>query len=384
MRFDFATASRIIFGAGTLGQVGPLARELGHRALAITGSAPARAEPLLAALASSHLSYVTLSVTGEPTVDLVRHGTQLAQREGCDLVVAMGGGSVIDAGKAIAVLVANGGDPLDYLEVVGLGKSLARPSLPGIAIPTTAGTGTEVTRNAVLVSTEHSLKASLRSPSMLPRLALVDPELTYSMPPAVTASTGLDALTQLIEPFTSVRANPMADAFCREGLVRVARSLRRAVVNGHDATAREDMALASLFGGLALANAGLGVAHGFAGPVGGTFHAPHGAVCAAFLPHAMAVNVRALRGRQPGGEILRRYDEIARILTGIDGATAEDGIAWVKALVADLQIPSLAAYGVTERDFPALVEKTAIASSTKANPILLTLDELREILVLAL
>ena len=149
-------------------------------------------------------------------------------------------------------------------------------------------------------------------------------------------------------------------------------------------TAREDMALASLFGGLALANAGLGVVHGFAGPVGGMFHAPHGAVCAAFLPHVMAVNARALRARQPGGAALARYDEIARILTGQDGALAEDGVAWVKSLAAALNVPSLAAYGITAADFPALVEKTAVASSTKANPIVLTPEELGEILALAL
>ena len=305
-------------------------------------------------------------------------------KSGCDLVIGLGGGSAIDAAKAIAALAANGGDPLDYLEVVGRGQSLAQPSLPCIAIPTTAGTGAEVTRNAVLASPEHGIKASLRSPTMLPRLALVDPELTHSLPPAVTASTGLDVLTQLIEPFTSSKANPLTDALCREGMMRAARSLRTAYENGRDATAREDMALASLFGGLALANAGLGVVHGFAGPVGGTFHAPHGAVCAAFLPHVMAVNARALRARQPGGAALARYDEIARILTGQDGALAEDGIAWVKSLAAALNVPSLAAYGVTTADFPALVEKTAVASSTKANPIVLTPEELHEILALAL
>ena len=231
-------------------------------------------------------------------------------------MIGLGGGSAIDAAKAIAALAANGGDPLDYLEVVGRGRSLTQPSLPCIAIPTTAGTGAEVTRNAVLASPEHGIKASLRSATMLPRLALVDPELTYSLPAAVTASTGLDALTQLIEPFTSSKANPLTDALCREGMMRAARSLRTAYEDGRDAAAREDMALASLFGGLALANAGLGVVHGFAGPVGGTFHAPHGAVCAAFLPHVMAVNARALRTRQPGSAALARYDEIARILTG--------------------------------------------------------------------
>jgi alcohol dehydrogenase class IV len=384
MRFEFASAARIIFGPGTVTQIGALARELGRRALVTTGLNPAQGERVLVSLAAAGTDYVTLVVSGEPTTDLARQGARLARESGCDLVIGLGGGSAIDAAKAIAALAANGGDPLDYLEVVGRGQSLARPSLPCIAIPTTAGTGAEVTRNAVLASPEHGIKASLRSATMLPRLALVDPVLTHSLPPAVTASTGLDALTQLIEPFTSSKANPLTDALCREGMMRVARSLHTAYEDGRDAAAREDMALASLFGGLALANAGLGVVHGFAGPVGGTFHAPHGAVCAAFLPPVMAVNARALRARQPGGAALARYDEIARILTGQAAALADDGIAWVTSLAAALNVPALAAYGVTTADFPALVEKTAIASSTKANPVPLTPAELGEILALAL
>ena len=384
MRFEFASAARIIFGPGTVDQIGALARELGRRALVTTGLDPAQGERVLVSLAAAGVDYVTLVVSGEPTTDLARQGACLASESGCDLVIGLGGGSAIDAAKAVAALAANGGDPLDYLEVVGRGHSLARPSLPCIAIPTTAGTGAEVTRNAVLASPEHGIKASLRSPTMLPRLALVDPELTYSLPPAVTASTGLDALTQLIEPFTSSKANPLTDGLCREGMMRAARSLRTAYEDGRDAFAREDMALASLFGGLALANAGLGVVHGFAGPVGGTFHAPHGAVCAAFLPHVMAINARALRARQPGSAALARYDEIARILTGQAGAIAEDGVAWVKSLAAALNVPSLAAYGITAAEFPALVEKTAVASSTKANPVVLTPEELGEILALAL
>lgn len=384
MPFEFATAHRIIFGPGMLKQAPPLARELGRRALVVTGSDPTRAERLLALLTAHGLACLVYPIAGEPTIDLARAGARLAAESGCDLVVGFGGGSAIDAGKAIAALAANGGDPLDYLEVVGRGQALSKPSLPLIAIPTTAGTGAEVTRNAVLAAPEHGIKASLRSPTMLPRIALVDPELTHGLPPHITAATGLDALTQLIEPFTSLRANPLADAFCREGMARAARSLRRACERGEDAAAREDMALASLFGGLALANAGLGAAHGFAGPVGGMFPAPHGAVCAAFLPHVMAVNVAALTARQPDSPALARYDEIARILTGQAAATAADGIAWVQALCRDLRVPPLRAYGITPAHFPVLVEKTAVASSTKANPVILTSEELGELLIRAL
>ena len=384
MRFEFATAARLLFGPGTLSQAGPAAREMGRRAIVTLGLDPVQAAPLFAALVAAGVSYVTLSVSGEPTVALARTGTELARTEGCDLVIGLGGGSAMDAAKAIAALTANGGDPLDYLEVIGRGQALSRPALPCIAIPTTAGTGAEVTRNAVLASPEHGVKVSLRSATMLPRLALVDPELTYGLPPAVTASTGLDALTQLIEPYTSSKANPLTDALCREGMLRVARSLRRAYHHGSDAPAREDMALASLFGGLALANAGLGAAHGFAGPVGGMFPAPHGAVCAALLPHVMAINVRALTARRPDDPRLSRYDEAARILTGNPTATAAEGVRWVSALCVDLETPRLAAYGITQAHFTDLVAKAAAASSTQANPIALTAAELEEILALAL
>ena len=299
-RFEFATATRILFGAGTLQEVGPLAAEMGHQPLLVCGRSAERSHPLLDLLSAQGLDGVLFSVSGEPTTQVARQGAQRARDEECDIVIGLGGGSVLDTGKAIAALLTNGGDPLDYLKVIGSGQPLTMPSAPFIAIPTTAGTGAEVTRNAVLRSPEHRVKVSLRSPLMLPRLALVDPELTQSLPPAVTASTGLDALTQVLEPYVSRRANPLTDALCREGMHRAARSLCRAYESGDDAKAREDMALASLFGGLALANAGLGAVHGFAGPLGGMFPAPHGALCASLLPHVMKVNVRSLQERDLG------------------------------------------------------------------------------------
>lgn len=384
MRFEFAMATHIIFGAGTLREVGPLAAGMGSRALVVTGRRPARAKPLLDLLIAQGIESVTFSVAGEPTTEVARLGTQRAREADCDLIIGFGGGSALDTGKAVAALLTNGGTPLDYLEVIGRGQPLTRPSAPYIAIPTTAGTGAEVTCNAVLLSPEHRVKVSLRSPLMLPRLALVDPKLTHSMPPEVTASTGLDALTQVMEPYVSNRANPLTDTLCREAMRRAARSLRQAYKHGDDAAARQDMALASLFGGLALANAGLGAVHGFAGPIGGMFPAPHGAVCASLLPHVMAINARALQERSPESEALRRYDEIARILTGNERATADDGVVWVGELCQALRIPPLASYGVTEDDFPLLIEKAAVSSSMKSNPIVLTADEMGEILKRAL
>jgi len=400
MRFEFATATRIIFGPGRLREVGPIAAEMGHLALVVmgrtalrpfgcaqgrqAGDKPARATLLLDALAAQGIDTIIYSVTNEPTVGVVRLGTQRAREAGCDLVIGFGGGSALDTGKGIAALLTNSGDPLDYLEVIGGGQSLTQPAAPYIAIPTTAGTGAEVTRNAVLASPEHRVKVSLRSPLMLPRLALVDPELTHSLPPAFTASTGLDALTQVIEPYVSNQANPMTDALCREGMRCVARSLRRVYEQGDDAAAREDMSLASLLGGLALANAKLGAVHGFAGPMGGMFFAPHGAICGCLLPHVMAVNVRALQERLPENKALRRYDEVAQILTGSGSATADDGVAWVQELCHALKVPPLASSGVTSAKFPVLIEKASVSSSMQGNPIKLTHDEMREILTRAL
>jgi alcohol dehydrogenase class IV len=384
MRFEFATANRIVYGTGAVREAGALVASMGKRALIVAGAAIPSSEVLEAQLRARDVTHATLSVPSEPTVELVRLGRQLAQDEACDLVIGFGGGSALDAAKAIAVLLGNEGDPLDYLEVIGRGMSLTRPGLPCVAIPTTAGTGAEVTRNAVLASPAHRVKVSLRSPFLLPQMALVDPELTYSMPPAVSASTGLDALTQLIEPFVSVRANPLTDTLCRDGLARAGRSLRRAYEQGDDPVAREDMALASLFGGLALANAGLGVVHGFASVIGGMFSAPHGAVCARLLPYSMAANVRALQQRQPEGPALQRFDEVARILTGDPQAVATNGVTWLERLGMLLQVPPLSVSGMIAQDIPLVVEKAQVASSTQANPIKLTNDEMSNILAQAL
>ncbi|MBN1976065.1 MAG: iron-containing alcohol dehydrogenase [Anaerolineae bacterium] len=384
MRFEFVTATRIIFGPGTLKEIGPIAAKMGIRALVVTGSVPDRAQPLLDDLAARGVGATVFAISGEPTTHLVAEVAEKARQAGCDVVIGIGGGSAIDAGKAIAALLTNGGEPLDYLEVIGKGLPLTKPPAPYIAAPTTAGTGSEVTKNAVLASPEHRVKVSLRSNLTLPRLAVVDPELTYSLPPEITASTGLDALAQVIEPYVSNKANPLTDAICREGIRRGARSLRRAFENGADAAAREDMAITSLFGGLALANANLGAVHGFAGPMGGMFHAPHGAICGRLLPYAMAANVQALQERGQGSAALHRYDEVAQLLIGTPRATAHDGVSWMQALCAALDVPPLSAYGVKADDFPLIIEKAAKSSSMKGNPITLTAEEMEEILKQAL
>lgn len=311
-------------------------------------------------------------------------------------MIAVGGGSAIDAGKAIAALAASGADPLDHLEVVGRGLPLPVAPLPLAALPTTAGTGAEVTRNAVLSAHEHGVKASLRSPLMLPRLAIVDPEFLIGAPASVLRSSGLDALSQLIEPFVSVRANPISDALARAGLVRSSRSLEAAVLRGADAAQRDDLALASLLGGLCLANAGLGAVHGFAAPSGGMVEAPHGAVCAALWPHVMRVNLRALRERVAAHDsatnaqadaaksMLARYRELAQILTRDLTAEPERGLTWVEQLCRALEVPGLSAYGMSRAHVPELVSKAALASSMRGNSATLTEQELTEIALASL
>ena len=383
MRFEFATAGRILFGEGVLSEVAPAAAQMGSRALLVTGASRERAAPLGRALETAGLVVLPLAIAGEPAVEQIRTASEFARDERCDLVVAMGGGSAIDAGKAIAALLTNPGEPLDYLEVIGRGQPLAHRSAPLIAVPTTAGTGSEVTRNAVLVSPEARVKASLRSPGMLPVLAAVDPELTLDLPPALTAATGLDALSQLIEPYVSRRANAMTDMFCGEGLRHAATALPQAWENGRDRAARTSMCWASLLGGLALANAGLGAVHGFAAPIGGMFPAPHGAVCAALLPHVIEINVEALQSRAPASDALRRYDAVARLLTGRAQATAGDAVWWILELTRRLGIPPLREYGVRESDWTALSAAAARASSMKGNPIELTEEERMEILARA-
>jgi alcohol dehydrogenase class IV len=382
--FELATAGRVVFGAGAQRQVAAAVAATGARqVLLVTGASSSRAAPLAADLAAAGLAVTSFPIADEPTIDLARAGVAAARAIGAGAVVALGGGSALDGGKAIAALAANEGDALDYLEVVGAGRALARPPLPFFAVPTTAGTGSEVTRNAVLSVPGARVKASLRSLLMLPRLAAVDPDLLGALPPPVVASSGLDALSQVIEPFLSIRANPLTDALARDGIARSARALRRAYAGelATDAGLREDLACASLTGGLCLANAGLGAVHGFAAPAGGMFGAPHGAVCAALLPHVLDVNLRALRERAPAHPALPRYRELAALLTGAPAAdvSPDDGVTFVAALTRDLRVPGLATHGMQAADIASLVDKAKQASSMKGNPLPLTDAELTEI-----
>jgi alcohol dehydrogenase class IV len=370
--FEFAAPARVVFGAGCSAQAASAVAALGaRRALVVGGKSTERAEPLRKRLAIDSVVY---AIPGEPTLAMVDDGRALAVREKCDVVIAFGGGSAIDAGKAIAALAGNPGALLDYMEVVGKAQPLPRAGLPCIAIPTTAGTGAEVTKNSVLTSPEAKVKASLRSPYLLPTLALIDPDLLDGTPPAITAVTGMDALSHLLESFVSLRANPFTLALAREGMARVARTLRAAFEHGLDAQRREDLAMASLFGGVCLANSGLGAVHGFAAPLGGMWKAPHGAVCAALLPPVMRKNVAALSARAPDSPALGRYRELDAILAG-----GRDASTWAAELAQAMQVPRLSSFGMAAAEILVLVEKAKVASSMRGNPIALMDAELAEI-----
>jgi alcohol dehydrogenase class IV len=392
MQFEFTTPGQIIFGEGTSAQAAAIASGFGSHALVVTGSDPGRAHWLLDNLERQDIATTTYAVVGEPHVEAICRGTALGRRRGCDHVIGIGGGSAIDTGKAIAAMLTNAGELFDYLEIVGSGRQVGTRPAPLLAIPTTAGTGAEATCNAVIAVPEHQIKVSLRSPLMMARAVIVDPVLTYDLPPNVTATTGMDALTQLIEPFVCTRANPLTDAICREGLMRAARSLHTVFQDGSDVCARADMSVAGLLSGMALANAGLGAVHGIAGPLGGMVTAPHGALCAALLPHVVRANIAALRERDPYGTALDRYRKVAALL-GRAGAGAgasatdlalDDLPGQLETLVADLAIPPLQTYGLLAEQLPELAERAMRASSMKGNPVVLDAHALMKIVRAAL
>ncbi len=379
MNFDWGAPGRIRFGNGTSSETSAIAATFGGRLFVVTGRDPARHGRLIAAL---HAVGVVGSweVSGEPSIESVFGGGEAAAAQGASVVVAVGGGSVLDAGKAIAAFARNPGDPMDFLEVIGRGLPLRALPLPVIAVPTTSGTGSEVTRNAVLSSSAHRLKVSLRSSDMMPRVAIVDPELTWGLPQSITAHSGLDALVQLLEPFVCLRANPMTDALCREGLERIGRALPRVLSHPEDPVARAEMAWCSLAGGLALANAGLGAVHGLAGPIGGRFPIAHGSICAALVAPVTAVNLEVLESRASAPLTLTRYDEAMRRLSGSPVSDRHGLVPWLERLVAEAGIPSLASGGVSDNAWLELVAAARSSSSMKANPVMLEDAGLMEVL----
>ena len=381
--FAFATATEILFGRGQLAQAPARVAALGRQVLLVQGGSPARAAPLAQALAAAGCTVTRFAVAQEPDVALIEAGVAAARAAGADVVVALGGGAVIDAGKAIAALVPAPRPMFAHLEVVGQGLPLDAAPLPFIAIPTTAGTGAEVTRNAVIAAPDPARpdqlrKVSLRDARMLPRLAIVDPALTDHCPRAITLASGLDAITQVIEPFTSTRANPLTDALCRDAIPRGLAALIR-LMQAEDPQARDEMAWVSLCGGIALANAGLGAVHGLAGPLGGLTGAAHGAICGALLPHVLRANRAAITTP----DLAARLDQVGHWIGtafGQPGADVPQAAALLAAWSASAGLPGLAAQGITPATQAAAAEAAASSSSMKANPAPLSAATLQAIL----
>lgn len=382
VKFDVLAPRKILFGAHRAIEVATWvsASQREERVLLVTGKTKRHPHVMAALAACAELTHI--EVANEPSLTLCEASLEVARNAKVTRVVALGGGSAIDLGKALAALLTNDGEVLDYLEVVGRGQPLRYAPLPFAALPTTSGTGAEATKNAVLSVSrpEGSVKVSLRSDAMVPDLALVDPALTLDVPRDVTAATGLDALTQVIEPYVSHAATPFTDAWTRDAIPRAAKAFPRVMKDGSDLEARSDMALVSLQGGLALANAKLGAVHGFAGPLGGMLEAPHGALCARLLPFVIEANLRALNERAAKSPAMTRYLEVARWLTGDPDALAGDAIDWTRQLMDSLAIPTLHDFGLDAKDIPRVAEQSARSSSMKGNPIELTQSELIHIL----
>ena len=383
MKFNFATANRIIFGEGMISSLKEIVLSYGKRVLIVKGKEKPNPEILFSICEESGLEWVCFDVVKEPDIETINQAVEIGRQKNREFVVGFGGGSVIDTGKAVAALLNNQGSLMEYLEVVGKGKPLKNSSKPYIAIPTTAGTGSEVTKNAVIAVPDLNVKVSMRNASLLPEIAIIDPELTYEIPKNITASTGMDAFTQVLEPYVSKNNNPMVDLFCREAIPLGGIYLIRAFEDGNDVEARGKMAWVSLLGGMALANSKLGAVHGFAGPIGGMFNVPHGSVCAALLPSVFSVNVKALVKRENSAEFISRYSDIAKWITGHEHASISDGVEWLANLSKKLSIPSLSDLGIKRSDFPMIIEKSKNSSSMKGNPVQLSDKDLENILDLS-
>lgn len=379
MTFEFATTTRILFGCGQISQLAESALPFGNQALVVMGKNPNRHDSVIDSLRQSGLSVNIFSIAGEPTIDDIIQGTDLAKKSAAQIIIGLGGGSVIDAGKAISAMSRQPEDLWHYIEIVGKGRPLTVTPLPYIAIPTTAGTGAEVTRNAVLSSPEHGVKASLRHASMLPRLAIIDPELTLQCPPDITAASGMDAFVQCLEAYVSCRANPLTDALCLSGIEHCVRSLEKVVFDGSNTKARTDIAYAAMLSGMALANAGLGAVHGFAAPIGGAFHAPHGAICAALIAPVWAANLEAVY-KMGNSVAMNRFTTVARMMTGEPTAPAQAAVSYLLELTRKLSIPPLQQWGIQECHLDEIATKAAASSSMKGNPVELNSTTLRNIL----
>ena len=387
--FSIGRLSQIEFGEGSLGKVSSLVAALGKRALLVTGSKSFSGSPhwstLVDSLDAAGVSWAQVRVEGEPSPQCVDQAVREFRRAGIEVVLAAGGGSALDAGKAVAALLPSGRSVMEHLEGVGPEIPYRGPALPSIMVPTTAGTGREVTRNSVLsVRGRKGFKKSFRHDDLTPRYAVVDPQLLTTCPRETIAASCIDAVTQLIESFVSARSNPFTDALAMDGL----RAARQSLLPWHEggkggAHARSGMAYAALVSGIALSHAGLGAVHGLASPLGAFFHIPHGVVCGTLLHSVTETNIRAMEKREPRNASLDKYYRLGAVLAGEEpGESGEGRDALVRTLSAwteRLDIPRLGSYGVRERDLDEVI-RSSRGGSMRTNPIALNDSELREIL----
>lgn len=384
VKFSFARIPPIRFGEGTLSCLPEKVRLFGTQCLLVTGSASlqtsGRLDRVLKLLKKAHIAVYPVSIAGEPSPEFVDSTVNEYKGRGIEVVVSIGGGSVIDAGKAISAMLPTGNSVTDYLEVVGT-KTHDGCKVPFIALPTTAGTGSEATKNAVLSRTgKEGFKRSLRHDNFVPDIAIIDPELAVGTPREITASTGLDALTQLVESFVSTEASPMTDALAWSGLEKFKASFMPLCNGARDESShRASMAYAALMSGITLANAGLGVVHGIASPLGSLFGIPHGIACGTMLATAVKATIQKLVAE--GGDFsLKKYARIGALFTGCEvretGRACERLVELLAQWTEQLNMPRLSSYGVQREDFPAIIEQ----SGNKNNPAKLTHEEIAAML----
>jgi len=386
--FYISTLPRIVFGDGNLAKVPDLAHEFGSRALFIVGRGSFERHtawpPLLQKMRNLGMTWEIFHVEQEPSPELIDSAVSTYRQHKIDVVIGLGGGSVLDAAKAIAGLLVPGNSVMDHLEGVGRDIPYTGPAVPFIAIPTTAGTGSEATKNAVIsVVGAEGFKKSFRHELLVPKIAVIDPTLLASCPPELIAANGMDALTQLLESYVSAKANPFSDALAWSGLIAVRDGLLPWFEHNHP-QARAQMAYGALLSGITLAQVGLGSVHGLASPLGAFFPIPHGAVCGTLVATATEINIDALKARTPAHPSLAKYAEVGRLLSGKSSLSDLDAQRALVDVLADwthrLRLPMLSAFGVTLADVPRIV-KNARGSSMQTNPIVLTDEEIGQIVI---
>jgi alcohol dehydrogenase class IV len=375
--FAIAMPQRILFGRGESAKAPALIRVFGLRGLIVHGASPARAQWLIDALHAAGAQTHALPCASEPTLPMLEEALAQARAFRPDWVAAIGGGATLDLGKALAALIPAPGSPLDHLEVVGKALPLTVPPLPFIALPTTSGTGAEATKNAVIGLPDHGRKVSLRDDRMLARLAIIDPALTDHTPRATTLASGLDAITQVIEPFVSSKATPFTDALTAPAIPEGLTALRR-LMEAEDPQARDALAYVSLTGGIALANSGLGAVHGLAGVIGGLCPAPHGAICGALLAPILRLN-----RSHASGDTAQRLDTVFQHIASTLGGRAENAPETLATWARAAGLPGLTEQGLPPALHAQVAEAALTSSSMKGNPVTLTVRELTDALTAA-